>query len=85
MQNIQELIFPDSYKIKKHYCDEGKLTHYTVQIVDAELDPFDVEIFCDGVEINTRDYTHICLESWDIDFLGKAYSEFYKEWISNDR
>lgn len=84
MENIQKFLFPVSYEIKKHYCDEGELMHYTVQILDAEFDPFDVEISSNGVEIKTGGYNSICLEAWDIEFLLRTYSEFYKEWTSND-
>ena len=85
MKDIKTFLFPVSYEIKKHYCNEGGLTHYTVQIVDADFEPFDVEISSDGIEIKTGDYNSICLEPWDIEFLLRAYSQFYKEWSSNDR
>ena len=84
---VDRLVFPNAYKVKRHYSKvDGKraLLYYTVQIVDDELDPYDVEISYDEIRIHTKDYTHISLTRWHIDFLARAYNKFHKEIKDND-
>ena len=77
--DLDMILYPQSYKIKKNYCEEGDLLSYDVQIVDEELDAYDVHISYDGMEINTDNYTHISLELWHLRYLYNLLLEFKKE------
>jgi len=62
-------IFPNSYKIKKKYIKKLGLVSYDVQILDDEIDPFDVHISEDGIEINTDNYNNIILTPEHLEYL----------------
>lgn len=83
--DIDKILFPESYKIKKNYCEEFGLLSYEVQIVDEELDPYDVHINSDGMEINTDNYTHISLSSWHLEYLTDLMSEFEIETMRENK
>mgnify|MGYP000203382271 CR=1 FL=1 len=77
--DLDKILYPQSYKIKKNYCQEGDLLSYDVQIVDEELDAYDVHISYEGMEINTKNYTHISLELWHLTYLHNLLLEFNEE------
>lgn len=83
MRNCNPLyrkIFPNSYKIKKKYIKELGLVSYDVQILDDEIDPYDVHISEDQIEINTENYTHITLTPSHLKYLNDLNKK-----LKNDR
>mgnify|MGYP005644533639 CR=1 FL=1 len=91
--------FDDSkdWQIKKTFCEETKkgdvynhkrnknnqLINYEFYFHDAEADPYDCKCNVDGIEIDTRKYTHIFLNE-DLlynllDVIHKFESEIHKE------
>ena len=78
--DVATLLNPNSYKVKKTYCDEdGGLLSYDVQIVDDELDPYDVHINYDKMEISTENYTHISLGIWHLNYLNDLLLQFEEQ------
>lgn len=54
------------------------ISYYTV-FFDAELDPYEVDVSCDGIEINTDNYTHIVLGTLELELLDFLWQEFKDE------
>jgi len=75
--NIEKELFPECYKMKN---ENGFLN---TLIVDEEIDPFNVSYDGSGIEIDTKDYTHISLSAkhliFLLDFIDWAEIEFEKE------
>lgn len=77
--NLIDKMFPKAYKIRKNYYRDGDKTYlgsYEFTIVDDELDPFDVHLNSDGMEINTKEYTHISLSKDHLWYLIEKIEEF---------
>ena len=77
--NLIDKMFPKAYKVRKNYYRDGEETFlgsYDFTIVDNELDPFDVHINAEGVEINTEKYTHISLDKDNLFYLLDKLMEY---------
>lgn len=80
--NLIDKMFPKAYKVRKNYNRDGEeifLASYEFTIVDNELDPFDVHINLEGVEINTKKYKHISLDENNLLYLLEKLEEFKED------
>jgi hypothetical protein len=85
MESIEKLLFPDAYKIVKNYDNDNYLLSYSFLIVDDELDPYEVEVFYNEIQIKTDGYTFISLSASNLKFLLKAQNKLLKELKIDDR
>lgn len=85
MESVEKLLFPDAYKIVKNYDNDNYLLSYSFAIVDDELDPYEVEVFFNDIQIKTDEYTFISLSASNLKFLLKAQNKLLKELKIDDR
>ena len=76
--NVVDTIYPDAYKVTKNYTsfEPRELMSFSFTIIDEELDPLDVCIDLEGLEIDTKRYSHISLGYDNIFFLLEQMEEF---------
>lgn len=74
-----KILNPNSYKLKKTYDENGNLNAYFIQIVDIELNPVDIIITWDDIEIDTYDFNYITLDFHNINYIYELMLDFKRE------
>ena len=77
--DISKALNPYSYMLKKTYDEDESLLSYEVEIVDVELDPINVIINQEFVELNTKGYNYINLDEENLCYLLAILQDYLEE------